>query len=231
MRLGVVDPLLVALVRGGIVELLLDDLVEAVALLHLHPVRRGERVTWVERPELHELARVDVERAEDGGASVDHHVTAHPDRVAPGAHDVARAAHRRRQPAEALLPLVAPDLEVDVDDVVVAGRETGDAVVDDERPLREAVRGEPPDDTHAAAEILDAERARRSAGRELGRRPRLERPAVLRDPDLVDPLAVPQRTARKPYVNEPENATVIASSTATEPLGRTVAWTSLETSS
>ena len=38
-------------------------------------------------------------------------------------------------------------------------------------------------------------------------------------------------TSRKPYVNEPENATVIASSTATEPLGRTFAWTSLETSS
>ena len=32
-------------------------------------------------------------------------------------------------------------------------------------------------------------------------------------------------------MNEPENATVIASSTATEPSGRTVAWTSLETSS
>ena len=37
--------------------------------------------------------------------------------------------------------------------------------------------------------------------------------------------------SRKPYVNEPENATVIASSTATEPSGRTFAWTSLETSS
>jgi hypothetical protein len=37
--------------------------------------------------------------------------------------------------------------------------------------------------------------------------------------------------SRNPYVNDPENATVIDSSTATEPSGRTSAWTSLETSS
>ena len=163
------------------------------ALLDLHPGRRGERVAWVEGSQLDELAGVYIERPQDGGAPVDRHVAAHPDRMAPGAHDVARPAHRRRQPAEALLPLVAPDLEVDVHDVVVAGRETRDPVVDDERPLREPVRGEPPDDPRASAEVLDAERARRAAGLQLGRSPRLERPTVLRDADLVDALAVPQR--------------------------------------
>ena len=124
---------------------------------------------------------------------VDRHVAAHPDRMAPGADDVARPAHRRRQPAEALLPLVAPDLEVDVDDVVVGDRESRYPVVDDERPLLRAVRAEAPDDAHASAEVVDAERARRAAGLELGRGARLERPAVLRDADLVDALAVPQR--------------------------------------
>ena len=55
---------------------------------------------------------------------LDRDVSPHPDRVTPRANDVPGAAHRRGQPAEALLPLVAPDLEVDVDDVVVADRET-----------------------------------------------------------------------------------------------------------
>ena len=182
----------------GVLELLRDDLLEAVALLDLHPRRRGERARGVERPQLDELAGVDVERAEEGRAPVDRDVAAHPDRVAPGAHDVAGPAHRRRQPPEALLPLVAPDLEVDVDDVVVADGEAAHPVVDDERPLLRSRPTEAPDDADAPAEVLDAERARRPAGLELGRRARLERPAVLGDADLVDPLAERSGISRNP---------------------------------
>ena len=49
----------------------------------------------------------------------------------------------------------------------------------------------------------------------------------------ISSIRSPERSgiSRKPYVNEPENATVIASSTATDPSGRTATWTSLETSS
>jgi hypothetical protein len=49
----------------------------------------------------------------------------------------------------------------------------------------------------------------------------------------ISSIRSPERRgiSRKPYVNEPEKATVIASSTATEPSGLTVACTALETSS
>ena len=49
----------------------------------------------------------------------------------------------------------------------------------------------------------------------------------------ISSIRSPERygISRKPYVNDPENATVIVSSTATAPSRRTVTWTSLETSS
>jgi hypothetical protein len=184
-----VDPLLVALERLGVVELLPRDPREAVAVLHAHTRRRREGRAWIQRPQLDELVRGDVERAQERAAAPDLHVSAYPDRVAPGSDDVPAAHHRRRELTEALLPLVAPDLEIDVDDVVVADREPRDAVAHGERPR--LVRGlEPPDDPHLPAEVADAERAGRPAGLELGRGAGPEGLPALRDREHLDPLAL-----------------------------------------
>ena len=175
----------------------------------------------IERAQLDELPGGDVERAQQRVPALERDVAAHPDRVAPGADDVAGPAHRRGQPAERLLPLVAPDLEVDVDDVVVGDREAAQPVVDAERALLVAVRLEPPDDARAAAEI--ARRRTCPAGRRA--RARSRRPggyAAARSPRRRRSSSrSPERSgiSRKPYVNEPENATVISSSTATTPSG------------
>jgi hypothetical protein len=112
--------------------------------------------------------------------------------VPPGAHDSARTGHRRRQPPEALLPLVAPDLQVHVDDVVVGDRETGEAVPDRERP-RLTARLEAPDDADPSAEVLGAERSRWPTRLELGRRARPVPLPVLEDDDAGDLLAATVR--------------------------------------
>ncbi len=189
----IVDALLVALVVAGVGELLARDLLEPGAVLEPHARRRGERLPRVERPELHELPGRDVECAQKRFGPLQRDIAPHPDGMAPGADDVARAAHRRSEPAQALLPLVAPDLEVDVDDVVVADREAREPVVDDERPLLDAVRREAPDDPRPPAEVLDAEGARRAARLELRRRAGLERAAALRHADLVEALPRAER--------------------------------------
>ena len=189
----VVDALLVPLVRSRVRLLLGGDLLQPVAVANAHARRGRERVPWIERAELDELTRVDVERPEQRLLPLERDVAADPDRVAPGADDVAGPAHGRGQAPEPLLPLVAPDLEVHVDDVVVAHGEPGHAVVDEERALLDAVRLEPPDDPHAPAEVVDAERAGRAARLEIGRRARPEGLAVLGHADLVDPLARPVR--------------------------------------
>ena len=62
MRDRVVDPLLVALVRLRVVELLGGDLVEPVAARDAHARRRRERAARVERAQLDELVRGDVQR-------------------------------------------------------------------------------------------------------------------------------------------------------------------------
>ena len=86
--------------------------------------RRG-----IERPQLDELAGRHVERAQVDAVAVDRDVAPDADRVAPGARDVAGREQLRRQLAEADLPLVAPDLQVDVDDVVVRDRDAAQPVV------------------------------------------------------------------------------------------------------
>jgi len=110
----------------------------------------------------------------------------------PGAHDSAGPRCRCGQRPEPLLPLVAPDLEVDVDDVVVGDREAGEAIPDRERArLVDCV--EAPDDPDPATEVLDAEGARRTAGLELGRSTRPERLPVLEDNDARDLLTATVR--------------------------------------
>jgi hypothetical protein len=91
-----------------------------------------------------------------------------------------------------LLPLVAPDPEIDVDDVVVRDCEAGEAIADREGAglVR---RLEAPDDSHAAAEILDAERAERPAGLELGGGAGPVRGSALGDGDSRDLLALAVR--------------------------------------
>ena len=74
----------------------------------------------------------------------------HARRILPGAVSTADEAE------EALLPLIAPDLEVDVDDVVVGDRDLAERVRDGER-ARLVARVEVPDDPHDVAAPLDAE--------------------------------------------------------------------------
>ena len=162
-----VDAVAILLEVGRVLGLLLDDPVEPGALLDLHLGRRGERLAGVQRAQLDELLRRDVDRPEQDPRPGERDVAANPDRMSPCADDVARPGHRGRQLPEALLPLVAPDPEVDVHDVVVRDREAGEAVADGEGS-RLVRRLEAPDDSHAAAEVLDAERAGRPAGLELG---------------------------------------------------------------
>jgi hypothetical protein len=90
---------------------------------------------WNERAQLDELAGRDVQRTEAGPVALEGHVAAHADGVAPRADDVAGCHQRRRELAEPHLPLVAPDLDVDVDDVVVGRRDSAEPVVDPEPAL------------------------------------------------------------------------------------------------
>ena len=195
--LRVLDALLVLLVLGRVRLLLGDDLPEPVAFDDAHACGRGECLAWVDGPELDELMGGDVECAQHGIAAVEGHITAHPHRVAPGLEDVAGAAHRASEPAERHRPLIAPDLEIDVDDVVVADRETREAVAQREG-ARAAVRLEPPDDANLARRLLDAERARRAAGLEGGRGAWPERLPVLADRDGADVLALAERNVAVP---------------------------------
>ena len=66
-------------------------------------------------------------------ASRESHVAAHPGGMTPGAQYLARRGQRRGQLLEAHLPLVAPDLEVDVDHVVVGDRDPAQRVAHLER--------------------------------------------------------------------------------------------------
>ena len=199
-----VDPLAVTLEALGVVELLLDDLAEAVALLDRHARGRREGRARIERAQLDVLTRGHVDGTQERVRSRDRHIAAHPDRMTPRADDVPGPGHRRREPSQALLPLVAPDLEIHVDDVVVADGQPAQAVADRERPclVRRLVA---PDDPGTLVEVADAVRSRRAAGLELCRRSRLEGLAALRDAEHLDALAVPQGDLAEP-VGEAEVA-------------------------
>jgi hypothetical protein len=109
--------------------------------------------------------------------------------MTPGADDVtAFRAHGRGQTPEPLLPLVAPDLEIDVDHVVVRDGETRDLVEDRERP-RLVGGTEPPDDADPIAEVENADRAGSPTRLEVRRGAREVRVPALGYPDPRDTLA------------------------------------------
>ena len=83
----------------------------------------------------------DVERAQQRAIAVELDVAAHPDRMAPGALDATGRRELGGEPAEPLVPLVAPDLQIDVDDVVVGDRHPAQPVADRERPRLARGRG------------------------------------------------------------------------------------------
>ena len=120
------------------------------------------------------------------------HVAAHRHRVPPRAQHAPRTDERRCQPAEPRLPLVAPDLEVDVHHVVVGDREAAKPVLHAERALLEA-GAEVPDDADAVVELLDPVGVRQPERAELGRRARPVRGVALAGHDVVDRLAVAKR--------------------------------------
>ena len=124
--------------------------------------------------------------------AVEGHVAAHADGMAPGADDLARRDQRRRELAEPDLPLVAPDLEVHVDDVVVRRGHPAQPVVDPEAP-RLRLRAVVPHDSHALVRPGRAERARLVRAAELGAGSGPVGDVPLRDGDLVERLAVAQR--------------------------------------
>ena len=93
---------------------------------------------------------------------------------------------------ERLVPLVAPDVQVDVDNVVVGDGEVAQAVADRERArLRE--RLVVPDDPVAAVDRGRAEGVRDAARAELRRGARCVTKPVLLDGDIADLLSVPER--------------------------------------
>ena len=110
----------------------------------------------------------------------------------PGAQHVAGRDHRGGQLVEADLPLVAPDLEVDVDDVVVGDGEAAQPVVDAEAPL--LVRGAVvPDDPDSLVGARRAERPRRARALKLGATAGLVLLLALRHEDLIERLALAER--------------------------------------
>ena len=182
--------------RSGLVglrvrALLGDDPVEAVPARDAHARGRGERRPGDQRAQLDELLGRDVDGAQRRARADELDVAAHPHRLSPGAQDLARCGLDADEPEEALLPLVAPDLEVDVDDVVVRDRDLAERVRDRER-ARLVARVEVPDDPHRVAAPLDAERAR-PAGLEARLVPAGERRASFHDDRVHERLALAQR--------------------------------------
>ena len=112
--------------------------------------------------------------------------------MAPGALNVAGRHERSGQLVEPDLPLVAPDPEVDVDDVVVGDREPAQAVVDAEPP-RLVRRLVVPDDPDSVVRGRRTERTRAPRAAELGAGPARVLPVAFGDEDLVDGLALAQR--------------------------------------
>ena len=118
------------------------------------------------------------------------HVAPDPDRLPPALEDPARRVLRRDEAGERLVPLVAPDLEVHVHDVVVRDGDATERVRDRERP-RLVRRVEVPDDAHAVVRALEAEGAERPR-LQLGLRPLRVRDAALGDRGLDERLALAQ---------------------------------------
>ena len=114
--------------------------------------------------------------------------------------------------------MVSPDLEVDVDDVVVGDREPAEAVGDRER-ADAAVLPVVPDDPNPVVALLDAECVRSVEAPQLG---------VASGPVAATSLAhlhevdvSPSRTGMSRYapLNEPAYENVMSSRTSSEPSG------------
>jgi hypothetical protein len=107
----------------------------------------------------------------------------------PGATGGGRRHQRRGQPTEPRLPLVAPDLQMDVDDIVIGDGQPAQAVVDRER----ALLGEGsvvPHDARRVVEPGDAEGVGKAERSEFGGGAGTVGPAGLGDSDLVDRLTL-----------------------------------------
>src|ERR671922_258662 len=114
--------------------------------------------------------------------------SSHPHRMSPGSDHTTWPGDRRLQAPEPLAPLVAPDLKVHVDDVVVTDREPSEPVAHRVRPL---LIGRPiaPHDADTSAEVDDPVCTRRPARLELRRRAEAVRPPILGDRYLGDPFS------------------------------------------
>ena len=125
MSLEPVDLLLVPLVGLRVGLLLGRDSVERIPPDDLHAERRGEGGARDERPQLDELVSGNRDGAERCPPPGEPDVPAHPARRAcPSREDAAGRALDRDESVERRVPLIPPDLEVDVDDVVACDRDT-----------------------------------------------------------------------------------------------------------
>ena len=197
MCLQCVDAVAIGLVALRVRALLLDDAVEGVSRARRAFRRstlnalRGMRVRSSTNCFAGTLTARNVARVPTSSTSPRTHTGfPHARRIFPGAVSIPT----RR--ARGSLPLIAPDLQVDVDDVVVGDRDTAKRVRDRERAC--LVAGvEVPDDARGVAALLDAERPRlpRLEAR-LGSLP--EGHAALRDRREHERLAVTQRDVAVP---------------------------------
>src|SRR5581483_9667469 len=167
MPLELLDAIVVAIERCGVCSLRGEDLREPSPALDAHAGGRGERGARNHRAKLDELARRDVESSQNGLFAVQVDVAANVDGMAPRAHHASRRGEARRQAPETLLPFAAPDLQVDVDDVVVGDGEPVHVVpkLEDPRLVGGAVV---PDDAHTVRELRHPVRARGVETTELG---------------------------------------------------------------
>jgi hypothetical protein len=190
--LRVVDPLAVALGCVRSADLLADDPVEAGPTDDPHAVGGRERAAREQRPELDPLSGRHIDSTQHDAVRLEPNVAADRHRVTPGAKDRTRREEQRIQLTEADLPLVAPDPEVDVDDVVVGDCEPTQPVMNAKR-ARLRVGAVVPDDAKPPVGARRAERSGRARGAELGRRARRVVHVPLGDADLVDRLLVAER--------------------------------------
>ncbi len=112
--------------------------------------------------------------------------------MTPGARHFSGSNEARRQAPESGFPFVAPDLQVEVDDIVVRRRETAQPVVDPERSLLRA-SAVVPDDPQALTRRERAEGVGYTRRAQLRGSARRVGSIAFEDTYLVDPLAVLER--------------------------------------
>ena len=196
----------------GTLRLLGDDLREPVAFDDAGSPRRGEQPPGEHRPHLHELAGRDVGGSQRRPRARPLDDAVHPLGSAPDAvprareRDRPRQHHLRAEVIDGHGPVISPDLEVDVDDVVVGDREPAEAVGDRES-ADAAVCAVVPDDPHLVVALLHAEDVRLVEAPQLGVASGPVASAALAHLHEVDVLAVahgnvPVRAAERSRVRE-----------------------------